>query len=145
MEGEKLRITQRVAQAAAEGHDNLGTFELTLGGAILVGYLFLALLNRVTTLASLAFWALFIGGLWYGSVLEYHQLRALGRRRFRGTLLLLITWITVGLALLLGGLLLALAHLRGAGDLVTWHDGPILLTFTLGFYHLSQEIGRAHV
>lgn len=91
-------------------------------------------------LAWLVFCLLFVGGLWYGGALEYRQLRALGRRRVRGTLLLLITWLTVGLALLLAGLLVALARLLEAGSLYGWLDRPILMTLFFGLYHLSQGV-----
>jgi hypothetical protein len=127
-------------RAQAEGFDNLGAFELTLGAAVLLSYLFYAVLTRVTTFATLVFWILLVAALWYGNRLESRQLHALGRRRLRGTLFLGITCLTLGLALLLGLLLIGLAHARAWSRIPHWADGPLLFALVSGLYHLSQGL-----
>jgi hypothetical protein len=128
------------ARAQAEGFDNLGAFELALGAAVLLSYLLYALLTRFTTLATLLFWILLVAALWYGNRLERRQHHALGKRHLRGTLFLGITCLTLGVALLLGLLLIGLAHARAWDRIPHWADGPLLLALVLGLYHLSQGL-----
>ena len=130
----------RLRQMTAEGQDSLGAFELPLGAAVLVG----GIINIVTVqrpwLGTALFCIFIIAALSYGGRLEYRWFRLLGRRRFRGTLLLAITWLVVAWSALLSGLLIGLAHARGWDRLEGWAGGLIWLTLTLGLYHIAQGV-----
>ena len=126
-----------VSKAREEGHDSLGAYEWPLGAAIIVGYGLVEWLSTRPTLGGVLFLVLVALAVWEGSRIEREQLHALGRRRFRGTLALRLTWVLVAEGLLLAYLLLGLAHARGWHWLEGWHDGPIVLTLVLGVYHLA--------
>ena len=134
------RMANWLNRAQWEGQDDYGIYELTMGAAILIAFLFFALLPRVSFLASLPLYVLIIAAAWYGSQLEYRQLRALGRRRARGALLLGITWVTLALAVVLTGLLLILAELMGWTDVAGWSDGPGLVALVAGLVNTSQGV-----
>lgn len=138
---ERIEAARRwLNRAVWQGHDNYGTYDLTLGVAIALGFLLLAILPQVNWLAWAAFWALFFAALWYGSVLENRQLETLGKRRARGTLLLGITWVSAVVVLLLAALLLALAHIKGWHRLPGWLDVPVFITAVLALNHLAQGV-----
>lgn len=132
-----MGIGRWLERAQSEGHDSLGALELALGGGVLVGQLCLAMLDRVTCLASVGFHALLAVALWRGHRLECRLYRALGVRRFRGTLSLRITWLVLTWSLLWACVLLAFAHMRAWDRLQGWSDSAILLTLALGLHHLS--------
>lgn len=134
------RASRWLNRARWEGHDNYGAYGLTAGSAIAVSFLLFALLPRVSWLTWLVFWILLGVGVWYGNQLEYRQLRALGRRRARGTLLLGITWLTYGLVGTLALVLLGLARLRGWHHLEGWQDMPILVTAVTALNHLAHGV-----
>ena len=130
-----------VSKALAEGHDSYGAYEWPLGGAIFVGYAIAEWQSAARPgLVSLAFYFLLALALWEGSRVEQEQLRALGRRRFRGTLALRLTWILLVGALAFACLLIGFAHARTWNWLEGWHDGPIVLTLVLGLYSLSTGL-----
>ena len=133
-----MGIAGWMARAEREGHDSLGALELALGGGVLVGQLCLAMLDRVTWLASVGFYSLLALALWRGHRLEGRVFRAAGERRFRGTLCLRITWLVLTWSLLWACVLLALVHARAWNRLQGWANGPILLALILGLYHLSM-------
>ncbi len=146
MESRTARLAGWLNRVQWEGQDDYGIYELTVGVAILLSFSFFSLLPRVTLLTSLPLYVLLLAAAWYGSVLEQRQLRALGRRRARSMLQLGITWVTLALAALLAGLVLAAAHLAGWADVRGWSDGPLLMTLVLGLQSASQgarlRIGR---
>ena len=132
------RLAHWLHRVQWEGQDDYGIYELTMGAAILLSFLFFALLPRVTPVTSLPFYVLLAAAAWYGNLLEHRQLRALGRRRARGTLHLGITWVTFALSLLLAGLVLAAAHLAGWSAVRGWSDGPLLVALVAGLQNVSQ-------
>jgi hypothetical protein len=140
MERRYGRIAHWLNRAQWEGQDDYGIYELTMGAAIVLAFFFFALLPRVTLFTSLPLYILIAAAAWYGSLLEQRQLRSLGRRRARGNLLLGITWITAGLALVLGGLLLGLAEGMGWTDLPGWSDGPLLMIVFSALVNVSQGV-----
>jgi len=121
-----------------EGRGNLGAFELPLGIAVLANYLLFALLPKARALTTALFYVSLALALWRGHLLERRWGYGSGRRRFPGTLFLGITWAVLGWSLLWAGLLIAFAHARTWHWLGGWRDGPILLTLTLGLFHLAQ-------
>ncbi len=131
---------QRLRQIIAEGQDNLGAFELPLGAAILMGLLINALMGRGAWLGTALLGLLIVAALGYGGYLEYRWFRILGRRRFRGTLLLTATWLVVAWAALLSGLLIGLAHARGWDRSEGWDGGLLWMTLILGLYHIAQGV-----
>lgn len=131
---------QRLGQIAAEGQDSLGAFELPLGAAVLVSCLINAVMVQRPWLGTALFCILIIAALGYGGYLEYRWFRLLGRRRFRGTLLLASTWLAAAWAALLSGLLIGLAHARGWDRIEGWVGGLIWVTLFLGLYHIAQGL-----
>lgn len=131
---------QRLRKIAAEGQDNLGAFELPLGAAVLVGWLINAVTMPRPWLGAALFCILIIAALGYGGYLEYRWFHILGRRRFRGTLLLAITWLAVAWAALLSSLLIGLAYARGWDRAEGWAGGLIWVTLVLGLYHIAQGV-----
>ncbi|NLG28619.1 MAG: hypothetical protein GX557_11965 [Chloroflexi bacterium] len=133
----RFALRDWLAEVLEETQDTLGTYELALGGAILIGYLVLWWLRAWPGWGLAVLWFLCLAGVWLGAHMEDAQFHRLGRRRFRGTLYRRITWLTVACALLLGGVLLGLAHARAWNELPGWRDGPVLMLLTLGLYHLA--------
>lgn len=123
-----------------EGHGNLRAFALPLGVAVFASYLLFALLPRARALTTALFYVSLALALWRGHLLERRWGYGSGRRRFPGTLFLGITWAVLGWSLLWAGLLIAFAHARTWHWLGGWRDGPILLTLTLGLFHLAQGV-----
>ncbi len=138
MQRQSGRLAHWLNRAQWEGQDDYGIYELTMGVALLLAFLFFALLPRVTLLTSLPMYVLLAAAAWYGSVLEHRQLRTLGRRRARGMLSLGITWVTLAQSLLLAGLLLGGAHLAGWSHVRGWSDGPLLVALVAGLQNVSQ-------
>jgi len=134
------RTAAWLARAGTEGQDDYGAYSLPIGGAIVLGYLLLALLPRVTTLTNLVLYVLIVAATWYGSQVDYRQLQSLGKRRARGTLLLGASWVTFLLAALLAGLLLLFARGRGWNHLGGWQDGPIFVTTVSALTKLSHGL-----
>ncbi len=126
-----------LAEVLDEAQDTLGAYELTLGGAMLLGYLLMWWLRARPGWGLGLLWLLSVVGLWVGALLEENQFRRLGRRRFRGTLYRRISWLVLVGALVLAGLLVWFAHARAWNDLAGWHDGPVWMLLTLSFYHLA--------
>jgi len=138
MDPEQTSFAPPVVPMRAKGQDTLGAFELPLGGAVLVSHLLSALLPKARGLTTTALYAALALALWCGHSLERRWLHEPGRRHFRGTLYLRITWVVLGWSLLWASLPVAFAHARTWHWLGGWRDGPILLTLTLGLFHLTQ-------
>ncbi len=134
------RATMWLARAANEGQDDYGAYSLPIGGAILLGYLLLGLLPRVTTLVGLVPYVLILAATWYGGQVDQRQLQSLGRRRVRGTLLLGASWVTFLLAVALAGLLLLVAHGNGWHHVSGWEDGPVFVTTVSALTKLSHGL-----
>jgi len=139
-------VTRRIspwdwlAEVLEEGQDSLGAYELTLGGAVFLGYLMLWWLRAHAGWGLMLVYMLCVVSLWLGARLEQMQFHALGRRRFRGTLYRRLTWLVALGAFILAWILIGLAHARAWNTLPGWHDGPILLTLSLGLYHLAMGL-----
>jgi hypothetical protein len=139
MVGRAQRFTP-TTQVYGAGQDDLGAVELPLGIAVLTGLLLCALPFKPRWLGGAALLVMLGSALWYGNLLEYRLLHQVGRRRFRGNLLVAITWVVLGWSLLWAGLLILLAHARGWHWLSGWRDGPLLLTLGLGSFYMSQGV-----
>ena len=132
-----MDVEDWVSEVLDEVQDSLGAYELTLGGAVFVGYVVLWLLRAHAGWGLALLYALCLGALWLGARLENLQFHELGRRRFRGTLYRRVTWLVALAAFLLAQMLIGLAHARAWNTLPGWHDGPIVMMLTLGLYHLA--------
>ncbi len=112
-----------------------------MGAAVLLGYLFRALLPRIAWLGNTILSVLMLCALWYGHRLEIRWLRSLGRRRIRGTLFLRVTWLVLLWSFLWSYVLLLFARaLAWDVQIPGWRNGPLLLTLTLALYHLTMGV-----
>ena len=132
-----MDLKRWLASLETEGHESWGMIEMAFGVAILIGYSLHWALRNVSWLGTLTLLLLLVVGLLYGQRMEYRLFARLGRRRVRGTLLLRITWVTVGWCLLWALLLLGVAHARAWTRIPGWHTGPVLLMSILCSYYLT--------
>jgi hypothetical protein len=133
----RMDLRDWLAEVLEEGQDSLGAYEMTLGGAVFVGYIALWWLRAHAGLGLALLYVLCAAALWMGARLEQMQFHELGRRRFRGTLYRRFTWLVALGAFVLAWLPIGLAHARAWNLLSGWHDGPIVLMLTLGLCHLA--------
>ena len=127
-------------QSQWDGQDAMGTFEVSVGIAVLISNLIMAAASRSTVLLNILAAFLLAAGVWWGSRSEHLQLRSLGSRHAPGTLFLGITWLLAGIALLFSLLVLLISHLTGLSDLSGWAAGPILLTAFIASLSLMQGL-----
>jgi hypothetical protein len=142
MEAERYgkRMAGWLEHVRAEGHDNYGSYELALGVAVFVSQLLLSILRESTWLTKAVLWLLLIPGLAYAQRTEWRRLYSLGRRRFRTTPLLWSTWLSLGVSLLCGYLLLEFADVRTWSWALWWRRGPLMLLLTLGGWFASLGV-----
>jgi hypothetical protein len=137
MASTRTAVGRWLARALDEGQESFGAYEITLGAAVLAGLLVAWWLRERPVWGGILMGLGLLAALYGGNRLERDYLYTLGRRRFRGTLSLRITWLTVAYAFILGLVLVGLASARGWDAASGWLDGPMLLVLTLGLYHLA--------
>ena len=138
-----MDLTDWAARQRAAGQDSHGAFELPLGIAVIIGYLLLALLGKAPWWAVLVFLLLGVVGLGFGHRAEARQLKTLGRRRVRGTLLLGATWLLGLWSFFWVCVLLLFARARAWDRMPGWHEGVMGVSLLLGIYSLAFGIKKS--
>lgn len=132
-----MKLMRWLAALETEAHETFGTLETTMGAGILLGYGLHWALAGVRWLATVTLLLLLVCGLWYGQRLEYRLFARLGRRHFRGTLVLRVTWVTLAWAACWALVLWGVAAARAWTRLDGWRAGPVILLTVLSSYYIT--------